>query len=320
VNRLRPLALAVVSSAVLTSSVDATLRRDPISFTAPLAVPLTSMAPLGSLAYTGSQAGKIDFASDIDSYTIALDAGQTLTAVITPTAPNGAVVRLRFAHRNVGDEPNPLPTNFIGSVDGDGVAISTDGVNWFTVSTSDTLTNSAWQTFDVDLVAVAQANGLTLGDNFRVKFVQYDNLGLPSDGRAWDNVQITAAGSSDFYIVPATAGQTVTFRTLTIGDVPGELVNNLDPAIDIVDDQNNLIGSNTNGRPDERNAAVSFTVPATGTYFVRVRGETGTTGEYVLRVTPGQPGDITGNTRPRTELISNRFRAASLLNDQASIF
>lgn len=47
--------------------------------------PLVSVAPLGSLVYDPLVAGSIGFAGDTDSYTLNLDAGQTVTIVAHPT-------------------------------------------------------------------------------------------------------------------------------------------------------------------------------------------------------------------------------------------
>ena len=49
-------------------------------------VPLTSVAPVGSLIYSGSTPGVIAPSGDTDSFTINLDAGQTLTVLADPAA------------------------------------------------------------------------------------------------------------------------------------------------------------------------------------------------------------------------------------------
>src|SRR5262249_8982581 len=54
--------------------------------TAPVPTPLTSEAPRGSLIYDTSLAGLINFAQDTDTFTVSLDAGQTVTLLVTPTA------------------------------------------------------------------------------------------------------------------------------------------------------------------------------------------------------------------------------------------
>ncbi len=71
--------------------------------TAPFPAALVSAAPPGSLIYQGQVPGLIHVASDTDSYTLALDPGQTLTLLVAPTSsglrpsvqlrgPSGAVL------------------------------------------------------------------------------------------------------------------------------------------------------------------------------------------------------------------------------------
>ena len=50
---------------------------------APFPAPLTGVKPLGSLIYDGAINAVLDSNADTDSYTITLDAGQTLTALVT---------------------------------------------------------------------------------------------------------------------------------------------------------------------------------------------------------------------------------------------
>ena len=54
----------------------------------PVALPMTTaIQPLGSLIYATSGAGTIALSGDTDSFTITMDAGQTVTAVVHPSAP-----------------------------------------------------------------------------------------------------------------------------------------------------------------------------------------------------------------------------------------
>src|SRR5262249_50273185 len=55
--------------------------------TGPFPTPLSAVAPLGSLIYDPVASGFINPAGDTDSFTITLDAGQTLAALVTPTSP-----------------------------------------------------------------------------------------------------------------------------------------------------------------------------------------------------------------------------------------
>ena len=97
-----------------------------------------------------------------------------------------------------------LPQTFSGHANGNGVAISTDGVNWYTVYTS-TAAESVWATTEIDLAAAAAAAGITLGPNFKVKFQEYGH-GL---GLALDNIAVVAP-DPDFYRFSLNAGEHIT--------------------------------------------------------------------------------------------------------------
>jgi hypothetical protein len=54
--------------------------------TAPFPTPLAALNPAGSLVFQGSTTGVIDVASDTDTFTLAVDPGQTITVLLTPTS------------------------------------------------------------------------------------------------------------------------------------------------------------------------------------------------------------------------------------------
>src|SRR5262249_8232632 len=54
--------------------------------TVPYPLPLVPIAPLGSLVYDPSASGIIATTSDTDSFTINVNAGQTISVVVTPSA------------------------------------------------------------------------------------------------------------------------------------------------------------------------------------------------------------------------------------------
>lgn len=107
---------------------------------------------------------------------------------------------LSFTHRDYSDEQTSLPTFFSGSANGDGVAISADGVNWYTVLNATNVGSGIWAPVTIDLDAAAAAAGMSLGANFRIKFQQYDESALTADGRGYDAIQITTpAPQEDWY-------------------------------------------------------------------------------------------------------------------------
>lgn len=115
-----------------------------------------------------------------------------LTGISSPT--------LSFYHAEWTDEENPLPVMFTGSVNGDGVSISDDGVTWHRIFNPSNQATGVWVRQSVDLTAAATSAGITLGANFQVKFQQYDNFSLATDGRGFDEIAIyTPAVNEDWY-------------------------------------------------------------------------------------------------------------------------
>jgi len=51
--------------------------------------------------------------------------------------------------------------------------------------------NNVWNSFQVDVDQAAQSAGLSLSSTFVIKFQQYDNYGISTDGVAWDDISVT---------------------------------------------------------------------------------------------------------------------------------
>ncbi len=116
--------------------------------------------------------------------------------------------KLSFFHAEWSDEENPLPVAFSGSVNGDGVSISDDGVNWHRVFNPTSQTTAQWINQTIDLTTAANNAGISLGANFRVKFQQFDNFSLTTDGRGYDEISILEPSSAaDWYSFTLDAGR-----------------------------------------------------------------------------------------------------------------
>jgi hypothetical protein len=98
-------------------------------------------------------------------------------------------VTLSLNNYSILDEVNALPPIFSSHYKGDGIAVSTDGTNWITVSDL----SAANISVNLNLVSLFGA-GADLS-NVRIKFQQYDNYPAPDDGREFDNIQITPVAS-----------------------------------------------------------------------------------------------------------------------------
>src|SRR5262249_15498841 len=85
---------------------------------------------------------------------------------------------------------------------------------------------------------------------------------------SWVPVPTLPAG--DVYRLTASVGQLLQFATATPADGPGQFVNTLDPRLRVLDSAGAALASDDNSAPDGRNAQLSFTAPATGTYFIEI--------------------------------------------------
>ena len=106
-------------------------------------------------------------------------------------------IELSFEQKEFSDEDDVMSATFVGSENSDGVALSVDGTNWFRlVDLTGANSTISFQTNVVDLSATAAANGLTLGSDVQIKFQQFDNFPLNTDGFAFDNISVTGTSVS----------------------------------------------------------------------------------------------------------------------------
>jgi hypothetical protein len=168
-----------------------------------------SSTPQGRIQVTGA------FGTAAGSFALLMD-----TALAGPSNSNEAVLSvdlsgipdafLRFFHADFNDEEDPLPSDFVGSVQGDGVSISDDGISWHTVLGATALPFGTWTEVTIDLAAAAAAAGMSLGPDFLIKFQQFDNFPLTTDGRGYDEIAILVAGGGDLYRFDLEAGESAT--------------------------------------------------------------------------------------------------------------
>ncbi len=102
-------------------------------------------------------------------------------------------VVLDFWAAGYNDEPSGPPLSpFSGGADFDGVAISADGVTWWEVRSLRSLPVTYGE-FTVDLDAAIAAHGIAYNSAFKIRFNQYDDFPLTTDGIAIDDITLTAA-------------------------------------------------------------------------------------------------------------------------------
>ena len=110
-------------------------------------------------------------------------------------------VGLSFAWKEFGDETHTQ----------DGVYFSDNGGASFVkvhALEGGSTTNNTWQSIALDLDALAAAAGLSLNSTFVVKFQQYDNYAITTDGFAFDDISVSAGGggNGDYATLPYSTG------------------------------------------------------------------------------------------------------------------
>lgn len=140
------------------------------------------------------------------SYHLTMDAsvvGYSRNEVtLTVDLANCESVSLSFWAKDFSDEAHGPPTiPFTGGSDFDGVAISEDGNMWYEVIGLRDLTDAyAQRTVDLD-AAIAQY-GLSYDSTFQIRFNQYDNYNVDTDGIAVDDIEITGRIIDNLIIGP----------------------------------------------------------------------------------------------------------------------
>lgn len=100
----------------------------------------------------------------------------SLTAVISSSGYSE--ITLAFDHRASGDEAQA----------GDGVFASANGTTFTRVLTLNT--SSAWTHYETNIIALAQAAGVSTAGNLHIRFQQQDDYPWPTDGREFANVRL----------------------------------------------------------------------------------------------------------------------------------
>jgi subtilisin family serine protease len=96
-------------------------------------------------------------------------------------------VNLTFWWKDFGDETHTQ----------DGIYFSNNGGTSYVKVYSlngGSYSNNTWRTFTLDLDALAAGAGLALNSTFVVKFQQYDDYPITTDGFAFDDISVTVAG------------------------------------------------------------------------------------------------------------------------------
>jgi len=96
-----------------------------------------------------------------------------------------SILNLTFWTIEYGDEQELMSATFVDHENSDGIAVSTDGTNWVQLWQYPA-TVSAWTQFGpFDIGSVIPITGTV-----HIKFQQYDNYAIPTDGFLWDDIHV----------------------------------------------------------------------------------------------------------------------------------
>jgi len=149
--------------------------------------------------YSSSSAGRIrvtgSYGPHTGSYHVTLDrypsGASTLNELVLTIDLAGLTgVSLDFWFREFSDETHSMPASFTGHSYSDGVAISANGTTWYRLQT---LSGGTYASRSFDLDAAIAAAGISYTPTFKIKFQQYDNYPITTDGFAFDDIAVDAA-------------------------------------------------------------------------------------------------------------------------------
>ena len=246
-------------------------------------LPMKSKDPLGSLIYDSSASALIASGGDTDRFTVALDAGQTLTAIANPNTtlrpsirmfnPSGASFAVTQAVA-IGQEAVlqavPVTNSGLYAVEVSGVGVSTGRYS------VQVLLNAA---------AEGEAHDGAANDTrATAQNLQSSFIALAGSATRGAVVGQTETGASDYYRIDLTAGDSV---TLALTDfVRGEC------SLELEDSDGVVLATAGEAVSNVSAAIENYAASRTAAYYARVRG----TGDvYSLVVTRNAHFDLEPN-------------------------
>jgi subtilisin family serine protease len=245
-------------------------------------------------------------------------------------------VNLSFWWKDFGDETQTQ----------DGIYFSSNGGTSYTKVYSlapASFSDNTWRNVVLDLDALASANGLALTSTFVVKFQQYDDYPITTDGMAFDDISVTAvtggggggisaesepndaSGTADG---PVGTGHAVTgsissttdndwyyFDVSTAGSVNVSLAIGSSADLDWFL-YNSAVTEVARGYTTANPEAGNYTA-ATGRYYLKVNGYAGATSSYTLTVTGGLANSSIG---PENEALVLHPLVTELLQNAPNPF
>ncbi|MFI5379361.1 MAG: CARDB domain-containing protein, partial [Tepidisphaerales bacterium] len=235
---------------------------------APQTLPIPSpLSPLGSQAFQGAPVTGAIFNGNADDYTLAVNAGQQISAL------------LNFTYGDVGAQPQLqllAPGGAVLATASAASGVSAALLQDFTAPTTGTytlrvtsLTGNAAYTLQAQLNAAAQAAfGITPSNNSAASAQPLDFSGTDTGGATRADVTGSSDGTTpNYYSVTLAAGQRLSVGMTVTGGAaqPNDVLELVDSTDTVL-----AVGTPQAGSPGSWYFIQDFAAAAAGTYFVRV--------------------------------------------------
>ncbi len=238
---------------------------------------LEQVQPAGSLIHEASVSGSLDAVGEIDTVTMTLDPGQTISAVFTPQA---STLRGELDLRAPGGASLGLVQ---ASGEGQRVLLQTLPVaqsGTYSLNVHSLVGTGAYsvQVFLNSALEPESFGGTTNNDLLTAFSLNESAITLQGTADRLAVRGVTEAGTPDVYRFDLVAGQPATLALFT--DTFGGAVT-----VELLDENGTLLASGVTGPTNVHRALQNFIAPATGSYFARIAGAANQT--YTLVVTRG---------------------------------
>ena len=260
-----------------------------VAFPVPLTSPSTWAPPGGSLIYSGSTTGMIGPAGDTDSFTISLDAGQTITALVHPASGLQPTVQV------LGPGGTVIGTASASAAGSEAVvqtaAVPTAGVYTIVVgSAGSTVGAYTTQVYLNTALESESHNGPTNNTPATAQNISGSFVSLGAGASRGAVLGTTDPSAGDYYALSLSAGDSV-----TVG-VSGLFASTLH--VSLTDASGTVLALGTPGASNLQEVISDFAVTSSGTYNVLVSGTASM--NYSLVVTR----DASFDTEPNNSLAT----------------
>jgi len=127
--------------------------------------------------------------------------------ILHVTVSGASYLNLTFYTREYNDEQRLMPSSFTGHANGDGIAVSQNGTNWETLWQYPGAVSSWTQYSPPDI-----GSEISIAGDVYIKFQQYDNYKLTTDGILWDDISLETDGTISYdpgFVLPEWGGAMV---------------------------------------------------------------------------------------------------------------